>query len=198
VRHARRTILPLAALAAAAALALVGQSVFAVAADLRSPDVKREPSRDLPSRVADDLVSAGDNLTFRQALQLLKQQQSGPRGQMIKRRADAEAKLARLIKHGSRSTRSQAENLLTILRLHDAVEAHGDPNTAITVAIQSFGHAARLDPRNTDAKYNLELLLTMRPKGKQQQQPPRSKLLPQKANPTTGGRAGSVRSGPGY
>ena len=101
----RRTIVPIVALAAAVALALVGQSVFAVAGDLRSPDVKREPSRNLPSRVASELVSAGDNLTFRQALRLLKQK-SGPRGQTLKRRADAETKLDRLTKHGSRATRA--------------------------------------------------------------------------------------------
>jgi hypothetical protein len=195
VRRAGRIILPLAAITAAAVLALVGQSVFAVAADLRSPDLKREPSRDLPSRVASDLVSAGDNLTFRQALQLL-EQKGGPSGRSLKRRADAEAKLNRLTKHGSRATRSQAENLLTILQLRDSLEARGDPTTAVKLAIQSFGRAARLDPRNADAKYNLELLLTLRPKGKQPQKPP-SKQLPQKGQPTVG-HAGSKPSGTGY
>ena len=197
MKRARRTILALAALAVAAVLALVGQSVFAVAADLRSPDVKREPSRDLPSRVANDLVSAGDNLTFRQALQLLKQQ-GGPKALTLKRRADAEAKLDRLTKHGRRSTRSQAENLLTILRLRDAVETRrGDPTTAIKQAIDGFGRAARIDPHNTDAKYNLELLLTLRPPNKQPQKKKQAYQVPQKAKSTTG-HAGSTHTGAGY
>jgi hypothetical protein len=195
VRRFWRTILPLAALAAAVALTLVGQSVFAVAADLRSPDVKREPARDLSSRVATDLVSAGDNLTFRKALQLLKKK-GGPMAKTLERRADAEAKLGRLAKHGSRSTRAQAENLLTILRLHDALKSRDDPMIAITEAIRSFGQAIRLDPHNADAKYNLELLLTLRPRGKHPQKPP-TKQLPQKGQPTIG-HAGSVRTGAGY
>jgi hypothetical protein len=193
VRRARRTILALAALAAAVVLALVGQSVFAVAGDLRSTDLKREPGRDLPSRVAKELVSAGDNLTFRQAIRLLKQK-GGAKAQTLKRRADAEAKLDRLTKHGRRSARAQAENLLTILRLRDAMEARGDPTKAITAAIQSFAHAVRLDPRNTDAKYNLELLLTLRPK-----KAPSKTMRPiPKQGTAASGKAGTVHSGAGY
>jgi hypothetical protein len=196
VKRIRRTIVPLAALVAAVVLALVGQSVFAVAGDLRSPDVKREPARDLPSRVANDLVSAGDNLSFRQALRLLKQK-GGPQAQKLERRADAEAKLDRLTKRGSRPRRAQAENLLTILRLHDALLSRGDPTSAIAAAIRSFGQAVRLDPRNSDAKYNLELLLTLRPQNRGAKQSKTTKPVSKHGSPASG-RAGTVHTGTGY
>ena len=188
MRRLRRTILLLVALAAAAALALVGQAVFAVAGDLRSSDLKREPSRSLPSQAASRLIAAGDTITFRQALRLLKQK-GGPKAQAVKRRAGAETKLERLTRHGTHSTRSEAENLLTVLRLHDALMARGDPSAAISSAIEHFAHASRVDP-----KYNLELLLTLRPKNKQTKT---TKPVP-KQNAAATGHAGTVHNGASY
>jgi hypothetical protein len=193
MRRLRGTILLLVALAVAAALALVGQAVFAVAGDLRSSDLKREPSRSLPSQAASRLIAAGDTITFRQALRLLKQK-GGPKAQAVKRRADAETKLERLTRHGTHSTRSEAENLLTVLRLNDALMARGDPSAAISSAIEHFAHASRVDPRNADAKYNLELLLTLRPKNKQTKT---TKPVP-KQNAAATGHVGTVHNGAGY
>lgn len=193
MRRARRTILLLLSLAAAVVLALVGQSVFAVAGDLRSPDLKREPSRDLPSRVASELVSAGDTVAFRHALKLLKQK-GGPKAQAAKRRADAEAKLDWLTREGTPASRAQAVNLLTVLRLHDALQGREDPAAAIAAAILSFGHAVRLDPRNADAKFNLELLLTIRPKGTK---PAATKPISKQGAAATG-HAGTAHTGAGY
>jgi hypothetical protein len=194
VRRAARIVLPLAAIAAAVALALVSQAVFAAAGDLRSPDVSREPSRSLPSRVATRLVSSSNTLTYRRALRLLRQK-NGPKTDVVRRRGEAEIKLERLTAHGPRPMRSRAENLLAILRLQDTLQERGDAAAAVTSAIRSFTDAVRLDPGNADAKYNLELLLTLRPKPKTHAKT--TKPIPKPKVAATG-HAGTVHSGSGY
>jgi hypothetical protein len=86
--------------------------------------------------------------------------------------------------------------LLTILRLHDALTARGDPSRAIASAIDGFTRAARLDPRNWDAKFNLELVLTLRPKPKHSNSKTPRPMPKQGA--AASGRAGTVHTGSGY
>ena len=188
----RRTILALAVVTATVVLVLVGQAVLVVGSDVRSTDL-RKPSHSLSTRVAANLISAENTISFREALRLLKDK-TGAKAKLAERRAKAETKLERLTRHGSHRSRSAAVNLLAILRLRDALLARGDASAAVASAIASFTRAVRLDPRNTDAKYNLELLLTLRPKSKQQKS---TQPVPKQSAAATG-HAGTVHTGAGY
>jgi hypothetical protein len=70
-------------------------------------------------------------------------------------RARAERALAS--QHGSPHLRSQAQTLLGVLALEDAVAQRRQQ--AAKVAIAAFTNAVRLDPKNEQAAIDLELLL---------------------------------------
>ena len=59
------------------------------------------------------------------------------------------------------TARSRASNLLGILSFEDALVDGGDSERHVRVSLVALRRAVRLDPANDDAKFNLELLLTL-------------------------------------
>jgi hypothetical protein len=72
-------------------------------------------------------------------------------------RARAQDALTRVANGSDRSAASQARTLLGILAFESS--ANGSDQSSIDAALGAFTDAVRADPSNTDAKYDLELLL---------------------------------------
>jgi hypothetical protein len=102
-------------------------------------------------------AGAGDDIRFRSALRLAAEATAGGRN-AVRVRSEAESAL------GRESRSPQAANLLGILSLADAATDPANGRKYMGEAVSAFEGAIRLDPRAEDAKYNLELLLTLRPK----------------------------------
>ena len=105
-------------------------------------------------------VGAGDDIRSRRTLRLAGQATAGGRN-AVRVRSEAESALA----HQSRS--AQAANLLGVLTLADAAADPANGRKYAGEAVSAFKAAIRLDPRAEDAKFNLELLLTLKPKAAQ-------------------------------
>ena len=96
---------------------------------------------------------------------------------------------------GDRRRRSAARNLLGVLALVSSAAEHEDRDALLREAVASFERAIALDPRNADAKHNLELAL-QRGRGLSVTEPSGG------ANPAPGGGgakgAGAGDPGSGY
>jgi hypothetical protein len=142
--NGRFAALSLATLAAAGALAWVGTSLLSLPAH--------------GNTVARTIVGGGDERRFDAALRLF--QDSVDRPPLSSRdfvaRARAEASLAS--QRGDPQLRSQAQTLLGVLALDDAVSQH--KAAAAKTAVGAFQTALRLDPNNEQAAVDLELLLS--------------------------------------
>jgi hypothetical protein len=103
-----------------------------------------------------------DDLALRRAVRAFVVAERTPRGfdngeRQSRVRASAEAALTEAAVRGSASRASQADNLLGVL-----VATAGRVTGGVTAddrARAAFESAVRADPKNGDAKYNLELLL---------------------------------------
>jgi hypothetical protein len=180
----RALLVPLAALLAATALALLASGAFAVGNELRTGI---EPSDHLAATVAGRLVGARPQRTLSEAVGLLRTR-GGTLAAQLERRRTAESLLVRLAGHGS----GRAANLLGVLALEEANTDRRHAQDLLAAARAAFVQAIRADPHDEDAKYNLELLLARR-----QRQAERGK-------PGTGtqgarkGRSSARRPGSGY
>jgi hypothetical protein len=165
-----RVALALAAVAGTAVLALIAHAAFAVERDFAATDARLElpltkdtqrQSHGLAFRAAETLLGTGADRSFRNAVALFRKSESRtllPQ-QQIRARALAERQLRS--QHAGPTARSRAENLLGVLEFEDA---RSDPTGAgedIQASMDAFAQAARTDPANDDAKFNLELLLTL-------------------------------------
>jgi hypothetical protein len=171
------------AIVAAAGLALIARAAFAVERDIAATDARLElplsrhpddPSHGLAYRAAETLLGTGADRSFRDAVALFRRSEApGLRPeQRLRLRALAERRLRS--QHAQAPARSRAENLLGVLEFEDA---RSDPTGAgedIQESIDAFAQAARTDPANDDAKYNLELLYTLSSNRKVPQPRPRS------------------------
>jgi hypothetical protein len=198
----------LLALAAAAVLVVFAVDVLRWERDLAEQDLAfaavpeqaryAEPAGVLPYQIARKALGGGDDLVFRRRLQAFTRVRPGAeivdaiRFEQL--RGEVELELARLSRVDPDPRRqSRAANMLGVLAL--------DPQLAPTVgedfqqlvrgAIDNFRLAVELDPRNADAKRNLELALRI----------PGTATLP--PNAPGGGRdvgktAGLGTSGSGY
>ncbi len=133
----------LAGVAAAGALAWVGTSLLS-----------------LPHRtdgVARAIEGTSATESFDKALELFRSSvnRSTSSGAGLAQRAHAEAALA--AQRGSPKLRSQAQTLLGVLALEDAIAAHKQARAV--AALSAFRNALRLDPDNEPAAIDLELLL---------------------------------------
>jgi hypothetical protein len=116
----------------------------------------------LPRDPAERLLALGDDLAIRRAVRAFVVAEHTPRGfdngeHQSRVRASAEAALTEAAVHGSGSQASQADDLMGVL-----VATAGRVTGGVTAddrARDAFESAVRADPRNGDAKYNLELLL---------------------------------------
>lgn len=119
----------------------------------------------LPGDPAAKLLAVDDDVRFRRALQLFRL--SNPRRPArnqhdLNLRLAADARLAEVAEnHPSSSARSRAAMLRGILALETA---RGEPlraETNLRRALSELRNAIRLDDRNTDAKYDLELVMRL-------------------------------------
>jgi hypothetical protein len=139
---------------AAAALAVAGLLAVGARELLAVPgQVQRDSGPSLAARAA----GAGDDIALRKSLRLAARATVTGRN-AVRARSEAEAALAKA------SHSPQAANLLGILSIADASSDPANGSKYAGAAVSAFKAAIRLDPRSDDAKYNLELLLTLKPK----------------------------------
>ncbi len=131
------------------------------------------PATVLPGDPAAKLIGTGNTLAYRRALQYFWYSRIGSNPELRQDtptlRANAQDKLRRLIESAPTSTeRSTAANLLGVLVV--TTPAPGSDKDAIAqILIRSmryFQQAIAINPRNADAKQNLELLLRVQRPGK--------------------------------
>lgn len=195
------------AVPAAAALALLAVDVLRVPGELAVDDVRfqaaprvRRPLWDdlgfLPGSPGARLLGAGDDVLYRRTVALFAQVQPDkvqiltPELEALRGRAQLEVTLGAREETDPRR-RAQQLNLLGILTLGRSSTDPQETAQILGRGIGSFQSAIELDPGNTDAKRNLELLLRR----------PEAAVLPPN-NPSQGGAQGRLsgqgRSGSGY
>ena len=143
---------------------LVAAVLLAVAIDAgrwRASDGRRPPK--LVGNVAERVLGARDSVELRRGVQTFVAAERTPYGfdngaHQSQVRAEAEVRLADVAAATGARTASQADDLLGVL-------AWGSPQAPAGVldpadqAVQAFTNAARLDPSNRTAAFNLELAL---------------------------------------
>jgi hypothetical protein len=131
------------------------------------------PSTALPGDPASRLIGTGTTIDYRRALQYFWYSRIGSNPEVRQDtpalRATAQDKLQGLIKSAPTATqRSAAANLLGVLVV--TTPAPGSDKDAITQILtrgaQYFQLAIAINPRNADAKQNLELVLRLQRPGK--------------------------------
>ena len=131
------------------------------------------PSTVLPGDPAAALIGTGDTLSYRRALQYFWYSRIGSnpeaRQDTPTLRAMAQSKLQRLITSApTTAERSAAANLLGVLVV--TTPAQGSDKDAIiqilTRGAHYFQQSIAINPRNADAKQNLELVLRLQRPGK--------------------------------
>lgn len=129
-----------------------------------SSGVPSAPDQILPFHFARSLLGLDDDLALRRALVLVRRGYTGipsydqsTAGSQA--RAQAETALARVIQAGGGRRRAAAANLLGALAFVDSLAGAGQATKPVERSIVEFQNAIRLDPRNGEAKANLELAL---------------------------------------
>jgi hypothetical protein len=130
-----------------------------------SSGVPSAPDQILPFHFARSLLGLDDDLALRRALVLVRRGYTGipsydqsTAGSQA--RAQAETALARVIQAGGgRRRAAAAANLLGALAFVDSLAGAGQATKPVERSIVEFQNAIRLDPRNGEAKANLELAL---------------------------------------
>ena len=122
-----------------------------------------QPSTILPGDPASRIVVLGHDIELRRAIQAFVRAQRTPIGfdngeQRSLRQAEAEGLLEDVVLHGSPSQVSQADVLSGILAFAKTSAPDG-VTTPGARAIAAFTDAARLDPANRAATFDLELTL---------------------------------------
>jgi hypothetical protein len=120
-------------------------------------------STHVPGALAERLLAVGDDVRMRRAIQLFEQNRSVRERldnaiEVTSARASAETALAAVARGGGPRA-SQAGTLLGILAFDDLARGGGHDQNQADVAASDFADAVRADPKNTDAKFDLELLL---------------------------------------
>ena len=119
----------------------------------------------LAAGVAGDLLAVDDDLALRRGLQLVARARVARFvlvSRWIRLIAEAEAELAAADEGtGDRDRRSAAANLLGIVYFDGAQTSTTRRSDFLKASALAFERAIRLDVDNADAKYNLELLLTL-------------------------------------
>lgn len=151
------------ALAAAAAFAVAGLLVaLAIDAGLWQHVGPRPPAT-LVGGVAEHILGTGDDVALRRAVNAFVGAERTPYGfdsglAQSKVRARAEAQLAGVAATAPPREASEADDLLGVLAW-GATSAPAGVLAPADQAVAGFTDAARLDPANTDATFNLELAL---------------------------------------
>lgn len=150
-----------------------------------------------PGNPVERMIGVGDDIAFRRALQrwVLARPAQQPRNQHdLALRADADAQLALAADAGgSAETRSRVATLRGVLALEEARSSGPRGAAAIERSLEQFRVAIRLDGKNSQAKYDLELVLRLAQSSAQQ----RARRPGSRPNsgPGTGAGASSNQSG---
>jgi hypothetical protein len=156
---------PALAVFLAVALALLAYGVLAAARDTRSA-----VAPGVLARVGGALVGVDDDRELRRALPLVAAaaRPGLSPGAAFRLRGRAAASLAQAAQSGSVTARARASHLLAVLALQDAVVDHANAKQYAASAAGGFTAAIRLDPHDDASKYDLELLLSLDAKRRQQ------------------------------
>ena len=134
------------------------------AASTQSADAWSRSDR-LPVRLGDDLLGIEDDVAYRRALQLVRRLRfaSMSRGAVwVQLLGRAESSLIGLEQHQDDARgRSATANLLGIVYTESGAASGAAGGDFRRAALTSWERAVRLDPQNVDAKFNLELLLSL-------------------------------------
>jgi hypothetical protein len=180
--------------------ALVAAVVLvALAVDVgRWRSVGPRPPATLVGGVAEHVLGTGDDVALRRALRSFRLAELVPRGfdngvHQGEVRAMSEGQLAGVAATAPAAEASQADNLIGVLAWGSTSAPAGVLDPADR-AVQAFTNAARLDPSNSAAEFNLELALrALAPHGQ------RVGVSPGSTSTGTGnGGAGSGGPGSGY
>ena len=124
-----------------------------------------EPDTRLPAGISRRLLGVGDDVEFREALQLFRLSRPGQPArdlQDVALRSRAETELARVARDDpSSANRSRASLLRGIFALEEARESQAQQSVFLRRSLSELREAIRLDPANEDAKYDLELVLRL-------------------------------------
>lgn len=208
----KRVLLACGLVLVAATLALLGTDVLrwrghleradvALAAGARDQGIWR-PDTVLPAGVGERLLSAGDDVTFRRAVQDFRFRRSVSvderrRGAGGERRSSVDVALVRAaVGSAAPELRSQARTFHGVLVVEEVRSTEVPPEIFLRRALADFQEAARLDPSNEAAKENVELVLRILATV----QRVRAGRLPAGAGPEQGqvGRRGNVPAGRGF
>jgi hypothetical protein len=208
MRRAAGWFAVLGALALAAVLTALAVDVLRWRGHLEEADLRRAsaPANTdlwladtvLPSDPARDLLALEDDVAFRAALQRFRLGRPGfaPRNQgELAVRAQADLQLSDVaLADPSDGVKSRAETLRGILALEEARLDSTTASTALRRSLALLRRAIRLDDSNSDAKYDLELVIRLIRTGEEES--------PGSQSRQRGGRqgqgAGSSRPGSGF
>ena len=153
----------------------------------------------LPGDPVERTIGVRDDIAFRRALQrwVLARPAEEPRNQHdLALRAEADAQLAFAADAGaSAETRSRVATLRGVLALEEARTSGPRGAAAVERSLEQFRTAIRLDGTNSQAKYDLELVLRLAQSSAQQQRARRPGTRP---NSGTGTGAGSSSNQSGF
>jgi hypothetical protein len=192
----------LAGLVAAAGLALLARSVFAIERDLRAEDARllagdleTSPRGGLAARLAERLLGVEDDRSLREALRLVESSRRPGTSvrSVLERHGEAVVRLDVLARSGDDpARRSQAATLAGLLALEDSALDPGSRGRFLELGLDAFRLAVLTDPGNEDAKYNLELVLARLTGPAETRDPGEEQPAPE------GRSAGSSDPGSGY
>jgi len=174
----RRVSVPLAvlAVAAGAALILLGRSVLGERAALERSDaalaapVPAEPVA-RSGGVAGAILRTGDDRAARAAAADYQQARAQiALAPAVRGRALAQQELEPLAASGPAARRSWAATLLAVLESEAAQLDRSTAKRHVAAALGALRTAVAADPANEDAKRDLELLLSLQSQGRSQQQ----------------------------
>lgn len=176
-----RVTAALAALAVAAVLAVGAEDARRWPDSVRLDDVR---SRAAPERAewresdwagaeaVRSLLAIEDDLEFRRLVSAFHRQREGARGRSddALARLQAQAQLETALRATERSAadplrRARAANMLGVLSFEAAMSSPRGTQALLDQALGEFRNAIRIDPREEEAKYNLELVLALIERG---------------------------------
>jgi hypothetical protein len=200
----------LAALVLAAFLAVLAVDVLRWRGHLEEADVRRAGSPGntelwvaetvLPSDPARSLLALDDDVAVRAALQTFRLGRPGfparNQGELAVR-AQADLRLSDVARDDPGvDVRSRAEMLRGILALEEARVDQTTASAALRRSLTQLRRAIRLDDANSDAKYDLELVLRLI-RSTEEERPPGSRESRRRGG-SQGQGAGSSREGAGF
>jgi hypothetical protein len=178
----------------ALALAVLAYGVLAAGRDLGSGT---PPG--LPARIGGALVGVNDQSELRRGRALVEEaaRPGLSPGAAFKRRGRAAASLAHAARRGPAADRARAWHLLAVLAVADAAADPGPSQRYLAAARSGFAAAIRLDPRDDDSKYDLELLLSLARKRQQGRDRAAGRTHSGSANAGTTGPVTAPKAAPG-